>query len=175
MGYRARPAAPAPRWPDGTINLGAPPGQTGKWEGANVLATDPNHYETRTGQPPRPGRVHIDDVPLQSVEVRRTQAEQDSFLRWACSDYAEVKLSLARPDVLGAAVRGAQLRHELVDAAIRAGGRFSIASTEATREQTDACYPQLRRFLAEKRRFDREERLVNGWYLHQRRLLGGRG
>jgi hypothetical protein len=56
---------PAPRWPDGTINLGAPPGQTGKWEGAEPLATDPNHYETRGGRRLRPGRVHVDDVPLQ--------------------------------------------------------------------------------------------------------------
>jgi hypothetical protein len=36
-----RPAAPAPRWPDGTINLGAPPGQAGLWEGGEPLATNP--------------------------------------------------------------------------------------------------------------------------------------
>ena len=56
---------PAPRWPDGTINLGAPPGATGKWEGAEPLVTDPNNYEARLGRALRPGRVHIDDVPLQ--------------------------------------------------------------------------------------------------------------
>ena len=74
---------------------------------------------------------------------------------------------------LSASVRGAQLRHELIDAAIEAGGSFQIACTaDATREQTEACYPQLKSFLAEKRRFDPQERLVNGWYLHQRGLLG---
>ena len=61
---RARPA-PAPRWPDGTINLGAPPGDDGKWEGAEPLATDPNNYEAQLGRRLRPGRIHIDDVPLQ--------------------------------------------------------------------------------------------------------------
>jgi len=110
-------------------------------------------------------------VPLQSVELRRTLQEEDSFLRWACSDYAEIRLAFAQPDVIGAAVRCAQLRGELIDAAIRAGGRFHIASTDASRAQTDACYPQLRSFLAQKRRFDPEERLVNPWYVRQKGLF----
>ncbi|HYL90225.1 MAG TPA: FAD-binding protein [Burkholderiales bacterium] len=111
-------------------------------------------------------------IPLQSVAVRQTAREDDSYLRWARRDYAEVKLALAEPAGLGAAVRGAQLRHELIDAAIEAGGSFHIACTaDATREQTEACYPQLKTFLAEKRRFDPEERLVNAWYVHQRDLL----
>ena len=42
---------------------------------------------------------------------------------------------------------------------------------EIKREQTEACYPQLKTFLAEKRRFDPQERLVNAWYVHQRDLL----
>ncbi len=69
-------------------------------------------------------------------------------------------------------MRAAQLRRELIDAAIRAGGRFHIATTaDATREQTDACYPQLRSFLAQKRRFDPDERLVNPWYVRQKGLF----
>ena len=61
-------------------------------------------------------------------------------------------------------------------AAIAAGGSFQIACTaDATREQTEACYPQLKSFLAEKRRFDPHERLVNGWYLLQRGLLSREG
>jgi len=61
----ARRAGPAPRWPDGTINLGAPPGVDGKWEGAEPLATDPDNYEAQLGRRLRPGRIHINDVPLQ--------------------------------------------------------------------------------------------------------------
>ena len=111
-------------------------------------------------------------IPLQSVTVRRTAAEDDTFLRWARRDYAEVKLGFVQVDGLGAAVRAAQLRHELIDAAIAGGGSFQIACTEdATREQVQACYPQLEEFIAHKRRFDPSERLVNAWYLHQRRLL----
>lgn len=111
-------------------------------------------------------------IPLQGVAIRQTAKEDDSYLRWAKRDFAEVKLSLAEPIGLSAAVRGTQLRHELIDAAIEMGGSFHIASTaEATREQTELCYPQLKSFLAEKRRFDPYERLVNAWYVHQRDLL----
>lgn len=111
-------------------------------------------------------------TPLLSVVVRDTAPEDETFLRWARRDYAEVKLGFARVNGLGAAVRATQLRHELIDAAIAAGGSFHIACTpDATREQLTACYPQLEDFIAHKRRFDPNERLVNAWYLHQRRLL----
>jgi len=111
-------------------------------------------------------------VPLQGVSVRHTLGEAETYLRWAQRDYCDLRLSIASLRGLGAAVRTAQLRHELIDAAIAAGGSFPIASTpDATREQTEACYPQLRGFLAEKRRFDPHERVVNAWYLHQRGLL----
>ena len=59
-----RPARPAPRWPDGTINLGAPPGESGMWDGAEPLVTFSGNYETRQGKP-RPGLVDISTVPIQ--------------------------------------------------------------------------------------------------------------
>jgi FAD/FMN-containing dehydrogenase len=112
--------------------------------------------------------------PLRSVELRQTAAESDSFLRWACREFVELKLNFSVCEALGERVRATQLRRELIDAAIAAGGRFPIASTrEATREQTQVCYPQLRAFLAHKRRFDPNERLTNEWYHHQRRLVAG--
>ena len=111
-------------------------------------------------------------LPLTYAEVRRTSPESDSFLRWASREFMHVKLAFSACESLGARVRAAQLRRRLIDAAIAVGGRFDIGSTrEATREQTDACYPQLREFLAHKRRFDPHERLTNDWYRHQRRLL----
>ena len=59
-----RPVRSAPRWPDDTINLGAPPGETGTWDGAEPLTTIPENYETVTGRRERPGLVHIDQVPM---------------------------------------------------------------------------------------------------------------
>ncbi|HEX6298191.1 MAG TPA: FAD-binding protein [Burkholderiales bacterium] len=111
-------------------------------------------------------------VAIEAEAVRATRAEAETFLRWARRDYAEVTLLLTRRGNLGSSLKAMQVRRELIDLAIAAGGAFHIACTpEATREQTEACYPQLRRFLAEKRRFDRHERLVNAWYRRQRALL----
>lgn len=111
-------------------------------------------------------------VPLHAVSARTTMAEEETYLRWAQREYCELRLSIAQPRGLGGAVRAAQLRRDLIDAAISLGGAFPIACTpEATREQTETCYPQLKSFLAEKRRFDPHDRVVNAWYLHQRELL----
>ena len=111
-------------------------------------------------------------VPLLGVTARNTLREDETYLRWAQREYCELRLAIAPPRGLGGAVRTAQLRLELIDAAIAAGGSFPIASSpDATREQTETCYPQLKAFLAEKRRFDPHERVVNAWYIHQRDLL----
>jgi FAD/FMN-containing dehydrogenase len=111
-------------------------------------------------------------VAIEAIEVRRVREDGETFLRWARREYAELSLQLGEGATLGNAVRLTQLRRELIDAAIARGGAFPIACTpEATRAQVEACYPQLKSFLAEKRRIDPTERLVNPWYLHHRSLL----
>jgi hypothetical protein len=64
QGPRPAPApAPAPRWPDGRINLGAPPGDKGVWERRGEhLVVNPKSYQAPAT---RNARVHIDHVPLQ--------------------------------------------------------------------------------------------------------------
>jgi hypothetical protein len=110
---------------------------------------------------------------LESLQVRRIRQEDETFLRWAARDYAEVAIGLADGSTLGSRVRTTQLRRELIDVAISHGGTFPIACTpEATRAQTQACYPQLASFLAEQRRIDPHERWANAWSRHQRSLLG---
>ena len=110
--------------------------------------------------------------PIVGAEVRRTLPESETTLRWATREFAEVTLLLPQRETIGASVRATQVRREMIDAAIARGGSFPIASTpEATREQIEACYPQLRRVLAEKRRLDPAEKLVNPWYGHHRNLL----
>ena len=111
-------------------------------------------------------------IPVLAVDVRPIVPEEETFLRWARRQYNEVALRLGALNTIGGAVRTTQLRRELIDAAIDAGGSFAIARTlEATREQLAACYPELPAFLAEKRRVDPSEKLVNGWYLHHRSLF----
>jgi len=111
-------------------------------------------------------------VGLLGVEVRRTLPEEETFLRWARREYAAVTLHLEELHSLGGSVRTTQLRRELLDSAIACGGSFAIACTpEATREHVEACYPELKTLLAEKRRFDPEEKLSPSWYRHHRSLL----
>lgn len=106
------------------------------------------------------------------VRVRRTLAENETVLRWARCEYAEVTVLLQELETIGGSVRAAQLRRQLIDIAISLGGGFPIASTpEATREQVESCYPELRKVLAEKRRLDPAEKLSNAWYRHHRSLL----
>jgi len=111
-------------------------------------------------------------VGVEGVDTRNVLPEEDTFLRWARRDYAEVGLQLAALPAIGGAVRSVQLRRELIDAAIAAGGSFPISRTpDATRDQVAACYPELPTFLAEKRRIDPSEKLINSWYLHHRNLF----
>jgi hypothetical protein len=57
------PSAPAPRWPDGRVNLGAPTGEKGVWERRNEhLVVNPKSYQAPAT---KTARVHIDQVPLQ--------------------------------------------------------------------------------------------------------------
>lgn len=110
---------------------------------------------------------------IEGLQVRRTRNEDETFLRWAHRDYAEVTLWLGERRTIGGAVRATQVRRELIDAAIALGGSFLIGSTpEATRAQAEACYPQLAAFLAEQRRIDPGGVMANAWLRHYRSLLG---
>jgi FAD/FMN-containing dehydrogenase len=109
---------------------------------------------------------------LESLAARRVRADEETFLRLPGREYCEVSLGVAEGANLGAQVRVTQLKRSLIDLAISHGGGFPIACTpEATREHTDACYPQLASFLAEQRRIDPHQRWANGWLRHQRSLL----
>ena len=108
------------------------------------------------------------------LEMRRTLEEDETYLRWAPREYAEIGIKLGTSASIGSAVRSAQLARDLIDVAIQHGGSFPIASTpQATRTQAEACYPRLRAFLAEKRRLDPAERITNAWYNRYRDLLFG--
>lgn len=111
-------------------------------------------------------------IALESLQVRRTRADEETYLRLAEREHDEVTLGLRAGASLGAEVRLAQLRGELIDLAIAHGGGFPIACAPyANRAQTDACYPQLASFLAEQRRVDPRGRWGNAWLRRSRSLL----
>ncbi|HUJ86897.1 MAG TPA: FAD-binding protein [Burkholderiales bacterium] len=111
-------------------------------------------------------------VPIVGAAARRTLPEEETFLRWARREYAEVRLGFATQSALGARVRVAQARRELIETALAQGGSLPPAGIfDVSPGRTDACYPQLRSFLGEKRRHDPADRLYNPWYRRARGLL----
>jgi hypothetical protein len=87
-----RPAAesrPAPRWPDGHVNLGAPSGETGVWERRNEhLVVNPKSYQAAAT---RTARVPIENVPLQPWALALTNYRQSLSL--ASEPYTRCKPS----------------------------------------------------------------------------------
>jgi len=119
-------------------------------------------------------RVHAQAwrIPIARVEVRHTQAEAQTRLRWAQRPYAAVALHLRKPCSLGGNLRTAQVQRALVEAAIARGGSFELAPrTFVAREHVTRCYPTMAAFFAEKQRYDPGERFENEWTRRYRALL----
>ena len=109
---------------------------------------------------------------LQSVLVRKLRSEHETFLPWATRDWAGLTLRYFTRPTLGACVYATEVERLLLDTVLAHGGSFPIGADHfPTRAQYDACYPTLSAFVAEKRRYDRSERLQNGWYRHASALL----
>src|ERR1700704_6043005 len=73
------PPGPAPRWPDGRINLGAPLGQSGIWSGDGRLVINPKSYAPRS----TPGAlIHNKDVPLQEWARALVDARHADVLKF---------------------------------------------------------------------------------------------
>jgi hypothetical protein len=105
------------------------------------------------------------------LEVRRMLPEDETFLRWAKREYAALRIEYRSRATLGGCVGATQLRTQLIDLALAAGGAIAPASLPAaTRAQAAACYPMLGAFLAEKRRYDPAGRVTNSWYRGTRDL-----
>jgi FAD/FMN-containing dehydrogenase len=108
---------------------------------------------------------------LTLLEVRRALPEDETFLRWARREHAALRIEFRSRSTLGGCVGATQLRTQLIDLALAAGGAIAPASLPAaSRAQAAACYPMLGNFLAEKRRHDPAGRVTNAWYRGTRDL-----
>ncbi|MDH4093248.1 MAG: hypothetical protein OEV81_00500 [Betaproteobacteria bacterium] len=102
---------------------------------------------------------------LVSMEARRVQPEDVTFLRWARREWASLRIEYHSRPTLGASVAAAQLSRRMLDLAVEAGGAFLPSLLPiASRAQAEACYPMLAQFIAEKRRLDPAERITPPWY-----------
>jgi FAD/FMN-containing dehydrogenase len=104
-------------------------------------------------------------VALHGITVRRYQADEFAYLRWAAREWAGVEVRFGVKTTIGASVAAAEVRRALLAAALAHGGAFPIRDLrDASRRQLEACYPMIGAFLADKRRGDPAERLQNAWY-----------
>ena len=61
----------------------------------------------------------------------------------------------------------------LIDIGLRYGGSYyPTYHRHATRAQVEACFPQMREFLALKRKHDPDELFQSDWYRHYRGMFG---
>lgn len=106
--------------------------------------------------------------------VRLVERDTESFLPWARQDYACVIFNLHTPHTPdGVGATEGSLRR-LIDLAIARDGSFYLTySRAASADQVRACYPDVKRFLEEKRRIDPEQRFQSNWYRHYGPLLAG--
>ncbi len=111
-------------------------------------------------------------LPIGCLSVRRALPENETLLRWATDELALIEVSFEDRGTLPSRVAATQVLRNLIAAAIAHGGRFDLATgLDASRDQVEAAYPAFSAFLAEKRRYDPQERLHGAWYQHYRGLF----
>ncbi|MGE0876341.1 MAG: FAD-binding protein [Burkholderiales bacterium] len=119
-------------------------------------------------------RRQFDDLrlPIARLSVRKALPEGETLLRWASEELALIDVAFADRGTLPSRIAATQLRRNLIGLALEHGGRFDLTTgLDASREQVESGYPMFSAFLAEKRRYDPQERLDGGLYRHYRALF----
>jgi FAD/FMN-containing dehydrogenase len=97
--------------------------------------------------------------------VRLVDREDATFLPYARGPIAAVNINLHVVHSKEGMETAAARFRRLIDLARARGGSFYLTYHRfATKEQLEACYPEFRDFLAQKRQFDPEERFQSDWY-----------
>jgi len=104
--------------------------------------------------------------------VRLIEKDDETFLAWARERYACVIFNLHVEHTPTAIEAAAGAFRDLIDLGIAHGGSYYLTYHRwASREQVERCYPQMREFLALKRRYDPDERFQSSWYRHYRSMF----
>lgn len=77
------PAAPTPRWPDGRVNLGPPPGEKGLWTPAGIvqLSLNPNSVNRANPASHLADNIKLEDIPFQPWARALHASRQANFER----------------------------------------------------------------------------------------------
>jgi FAD/FMN-containing dehydrogenase len=115
-------------------------------------------------------RKHNVDVIYGTIRI--IERDDESFLTWASEPWACVIFNLHTEHTPEGIEHTSGAFRRLIDIAIERGGTYYLTYHRwATREQVEACYPQLRQFLELKREYDPEELFQSDWYRHYCNLL----
>jgi FAD/FMN-containing dehydrogenase len=99
--------------------------------------------------------------------VRLIERDDESYLAWAKQPYACVIFNLHVEHSDAGQARAADSFRALIDlAAVRDGSYYLTYHRWARREQVERCHPRFASFLAEKKRFDPQQRFQSDWYRH---------
>jgi FAD/FMN-containing dehydrogenase len=102
--------------------------------------------------------------------IRLIERDEESLLTWAREPHACVIFNIHTPHTEQGIQHSAAAFRRLIDSAIHHHGSYYLTYHKyASRQQMEACYPQLNAFLALKRKFDPEERFQSDWYRHYNR------
>jgi FAD/FMN-containing dehydrogenase len=104
--------------------------------------------------------------------VRLIERDDETFLAWARERYACVIFNLHVDHTPKAIEAAADAFRALIDLGIEYGGSYYLTYHRwARKDQVERCYPQMREFLALKRRHDPGEVFQSNWYRHYRGMF----
>jgi len=104
--------------------------------------------------------------------IRLVEQDDETFLPYARQRSAAVDISLHVVHSPAGMEQAADRFRRLIDLAHARGGSFSLTYHRfATKQQVEACYPEVRDFLARKKQIDPDERFQSEWYRHVRALF----
>ena len=104
--------------------------------------------------------------------VRLIEKDHESFLAWAKESYACIIFNLLTPHTPAGIEASARSFRGLIDLAMDRGGNYYLTYHKfAEPAQVMACYPQFKKFLDLKTKYDPTERFQSDWYRHYRKLF----
>lgn len=102
---------------------------------------------------------------LLNLTVRGVLRDADTYLRYADRDMLALVLLFNQPRTPAGDTVMAEMTRELIDAAIRLGGRYYLPyRLHASPDQLRAAYPEASEFFERKRRYDPDELFQNSFY-----------
>jgi FAD/FMN-containing dehydrogenase len=104
--------------------------------------------------------------------VRFIEKDDESFLPWAKESYASVIFNLEvihTPEGIEKAKKDFRV---LIDQALELDGNYFLTYHRwARKDQVESGYPQFKKFLELKKKYDPEERFSSDWYQHYKQMF----